>query len=71
MNPEVAESLNVFLDVGFGVASYLALLTFTLYAAFLYYHWFSYGTNVRTSYISLLVFLCGGVPLVITLFILA
>lgn len=46
---------------------FLLLLIFTIYGAFLGYHWFSFGTSRNTSMIALAVYLSGGAILFLTL----
>lgn len=46
---------------------YILLFIFTIQAAVLGYHWFSYGTSRRISMIALATYLGGGATLLITL----
>ncbi len=45
---------------------YVLLLTFTIHALFLAYHWFTYGSNRRVSLIALATYLTGGAVLFLT-----
>lgn len=54
------------LETGMGVFFFVMLLMFSVYAIFLAYHWFTFGTSKHISLIALALYLCGGAILLIT-----
>jgi hypothetical protein len=40
---------------------YILLLSYIIYGLILSYHWLTYGTTYRTSYLLMLAYLIGGV----------
>jgi hypothetical protein len=55
------------MEVGGLLLFYVLLLVFTLHALFLAYHWFSFGTDNKTSMLALAVYLIGGSTLFLIL----
>ncbi len=49
------------------VMFYILLFFFSVYALFLGYHWFTFGTSKQTSTIALAIYLLGGAVLFLTL----
>lgn len=46
---------------------FMMLFAFTLHAWMLGYHWFTYGSEVRTSRLSLVVYITGGAILLLSM----
>lgn len=60
-------SLQPFAVLGIEGLFYILLLTYTVYALFLAYHWFTFGESKRMSLIALATYLIGGAILFLTL----
>ena len=60
-------SVNDMLSLGGLGLFYFLLLVFTIHAFFLGYHWFTFGTDGKTSILALAVYLMGGAVLFLTL----
>ena len=56
---------NVFNNI-FELAFYVLLLSFTIHALVVSYHWFTYGDSKRISTTALTIYLSGGVVLFLT-----
>lgn len=60
-------SITSFFQMGIEGLFYVLLFVFTIHAIFLTFHWFSYGSDKRTSLIALAIYLIGGAILFLTL----
>ena len=55
MTPETLFSL------GLRAVFYILLLSYTIYGIILAYHWLTYGTTYRTTYLLMTAYVIGGI----------